>query len=142
MGREENRSGAKSKGEQEKQLRRIPNGNGIKESNEGDMIVEEGILVELSRDSVKGREMTCCVEALRKRTLGIGGIKKRIGQKQGEGNEVEFSEYEKGGELEWSVWKGKKIKKIYTDGSYKEEKTLKTMMLGGHKIKAGGGIAI
>ena len=34
MGREKNRSGAKSKGEQKKQLRRIPNGNGIKESNE------------------------------------------------------------------------------------------------------------
>ena len=44
--------------------------------------------------------------------------------------------------MEWTIWKGKTIKKICTDGSYKEEKTQKTMMLGGHRIKAGGGIAI
>jgi hypothetical protein len=32
----------------------------------------EGILVELSKDSVKGREMTCSIAAMRKRTLGLG----------------------------------------------------------------------
>ena len=39
-------------------------------------------------------------------------------------------------------WKGKKITRMYTDGSYKEDKTLKPMLLGGHKVKAGGGIVV
>ena len=34
-------------------------------------------------------------------------------------------------EVGWAKWKGRTIKKIYTDGSYKEEKTLKTLLLGG-----------
>ena len=68
-----------------------------------DTIGGEGILVELSRDSVKGREMTCCIEAMRKRTMGTGGKIERKNKtqrvKDGDGN----LEYEKGGEMEWSI---------------------------------------
>ena len=38
-----------------------------------DTIEEKRILVELSKDSVRGREMTCSIAAMIKRTLDIGG---------------------------------------------------------------------
>ena len=106
-----------------------------------DAIGIEGILVELSKDSVRGREMTCNIAAMRKRTLDIGGEirgkgchndKDRWGTNHGEEDN----------ELGWMKWKGKKITRMYTDGSYKEEKTLRSMLLGGHKVKAGGGIVV
>ena len=53
-----------------------PTGMGSRRVMRREMIGDEGILVELSRDSVKGREMTCCIEALRKRTMGLGEKRK------------------------------------------------------------------
>ena len=98
----------------------------------------------LSKDNVKGR----------KRALGLGGlIRKKLrgktkdgerddGTTGGEEGPIEEEGEQNKKEMEWTKWKGRKIVKIYTDGSYKEERTMKTMMLGGHKVKAGGGIVI
>ena len=101
--------------------------------------------------------MTCNIEALRIRKMDIGGqIIRRLkgttkGGANGESEEEKIEEEEgwrdeererKEKEMEWTKWKGKKIKNIYTDGSYKENKTMKTMMLGGHKVKAGGGMVV
>ena len=107
----------------------------------------EGILVELSKDSVKGREMTCSIAAMRKRTLGLGedmgkrSRRSKADKSTGE-DDSNIEEPDTNEEVGWAKWKGRTIKKIYTDGSYKEEKTLKTLLLGGHRVKAGGGIVI
>ena len=106
-----------------------------------DTIGEEGMLVELSKDSVRGREMTCSIAAMRKRTLDKG-VEIRVRGGNNNKDRVDINQLEGEDELGWMKWKGKKITRMYTDGSYKEEKTLKTMLLGGHKVIAGGGIVV
>ncbi len=89
-------------------------------------ICAEGKLVELSKDSVKGKEVSCNIAKIRSR---IVCLEKRAM----EGVEVE------GG---WRNWKGKTVKNIYTDGSWKEVNSVRSMMVGGGKVQAGGAIVL
>jgi hypothetical protein len=128
-----------------------PMGMGSRKVMRREEIGEEGVLVELSKDRVKGREMTCNLAAMRTRVLELGKKIIKRGQEESEEegsttDESSSSSSEEGSLLEeekgWEKWKGKSIKRIYTDGSYKEDKTMRSMMLGGHKVTAGGGIVI
>ncbi len=88
---------------------------------------KERILVELGLDNVKGREMGCTIMGMRKRRI---------------------NEEEKGGEGDieeddgWKIWKGKTFKYIYTDGSWKREKSMSSNMLDSGTVKVGGAIII
>ena len=87
-------------------------------------IGEEGVLVELSKDYVRGREMTCSIAAMRKRTLEVGERIRGRGITNNK-NTMDVNCCDGEDELGWMKWKGKKITRMYTDGSHKEEKNTK-----------------
>jgi len=80
-----------------------PTGMGSSMSASREEICSEGKLVELSKDSVKGKEVSCNIAKIRSR---IVCAEKRI---------VERVEEEGG----WRKWRGKTIKNIYTMGREK-----------------------
>jgi hypothetical protein len=42
----------------------------------------------------------------------------------------------------WKKWEGKKIKGVFTDGSWKKTNSVRSIMLGGGNIKAGGAVVL
>ena len=42
----------------------------------------------------------------------------------------------------WGKWRGKGFKELYTDGSYKPLHTVRSLLLGGSKVKAGGAVIL
>ena len=63
-------------------------------------------MVELSKDSVRGREMTCSIAAMRKRTLDIGE-KIRVGGGNNNKDMLVINQGEGDDELGWMNGKGR-----------------------------------
>ena len=80
-------------------------------------------LYELGRDSAKGKALTCRISAVRKRKIAPLQT-------------VEVEEYG------WAKWTGKTFNKIFTDGSWKKENTVRSLLLNKGKVIAGGGIVL
>ena len=80
-------------------------------------------LFELGRDSAKGKALTCSISAVRNRKIAPRKT-------------VETEEFG------WAKWKGKTFNKIYTDGSWKKEDTVRSLLLNKGKVTAGGGIVL
>jgi hypothetical protein len=100
-------------------------GMGSKTIMSREEVCSENRLVELGKDSIKGREASCEVRAIREKR----GILK---------GEIVYENRDYG----WRKWEGKTIKGVYTDGSWKKTNSVGSMMLGGGKIKAGGAVVL
>jgi hypothetical protein len=119
------REGSRVKVSSRKDYEGYATGMGSRVSMNRKEVCSENRLVEIGKDSVKGRETSCEVRAIRERK----GMTKE---------EILYEERDYG----WKKWEGKKIKGMYTDGSWKKTKSVGSMMLGGGKVKAGGAVVI
>ena len=119
-----NKKGRRLEVSTEENYGKYPTGMGSRNWIDREVLREgAGELYELGRDCAKGRALTCSVMGSRKRK--IAKERARL--------------IEKG---EWMKWEGKPFTKIYTDGSWKKENTVASLLLNTGKVVAGGGMVL
>ena len=104
---------------------KYPTGMGSRNWVDREIFREEANgLCELGKDSAKGKKLTC----------GVISTRDRVVEQEKVRGAVEMGN--------WVKWKGRKFNKIYTDGSWKKENTVASLLLDNGKVKAGGGLVI
>ena len=77
-------------------------------------------LYELGRDSAKGKTLMCSIVAERNRRIAKERVARIV-------------------RGEWVKWEGRNFNKIYTDGSWKKENSVASLLLNTGKVIAGAG---